>query len=56
MQDKIKELLESLAGSNMKVTITFEPAAGLTAEQVEEARKKGRQGQDIYFYNADLTL
>ena len=56
MQDKIKELLESLAGSNMKVTVTIEPVAGLTAEQVEKARQAGREGTDIYFGQPDSTL
>jgi len=40
----------------MKVTITLEPVAGLTAEQVEKARQAGREGTDIYFGQPDSTL
>jgi len=40
----------------MKVTVTIEPVAGLTAEQVEQARKAGREGTDIYFSKPDSTL
>lgn len=56
MQETLKQLLESLATSNMKITVTIEPNNGLTGSQVEEARQKGRQGQDIYFKNTDSTL
>jgi hypothetical protein len=56
MQQTLKQLLESLATSNMKITVTIEPNNGLTGSQVEEARQKGRLGQDIYFKNTDSTL
>ena len=56
MQQTLKQLLESLATSNMKITVTIEPNNGLTGSQVEEAREKGRLGQDIYFKNTDSTL
>jgi hypothetical protein len=59
-QSQIKEtlqtLLESLVSSNAKITITIEPNNGLTGSQIEEAREKGRLGQDIYFKNTDSTL
>lgn len=49
-QETLKTLLESLVSSNAKITITIEPNNGLTGSQIEEARKKGREGQDIYWY------
>ena len=55
-QEILQTLLESLAGSNMKVTVTIEPVSGLTAEQVEKARQAGREGTDIYFGQPDSTL
>jgi hypothetical protein len=55
-QETLKTLLESLVSSNAKITITIEPNNGLTGSQIEEAREKGRLGQDIYFKNTDSTL
>lgn len=48
-------LLESLANSNVKVTITIEPNNGLTGSQVEEARKAGRENSIISFAENDNT-
>lgn len=45
--ETLSTLLESLVKSNSKITITIEPNNGLTAEQVDKARAKGREGQDI---------
>jgi hypothetical protein len=47
-EDLIK-LLDSLKDSNMKITITIEPKGGLTAEEVEKARKAGHEGKEIQF-------
>jgi len=56
MLDKLQQILKEITNSNMKITVTIEPNNGLTGSQVEEARQKGRQGQDIYFKNTDSTL
>lgn len=47
MQENLEQLLKSLVGSDMKITITIEPSKGLTAEQVEKARKAGHEGKEI---------
>ena len=47
MQETLQTLLESLVNKGIKVTITFEPKLGLTAEEVDKARKAGFEGKDI---------
>jgi len=54
--EALRILSESLANSNMKISITIEPNNGLTGSQVEQARQKGRAGENIYFTNTDTTL
>jgi hypothetical protein len=53
--EALTTLLESLANSNIKVTITIEPNNGLTGSQVEEARKAGRENSIISFAENDNT-
>jgi hypothetical protein len=40
----------------IRESITIEPNNGLTGSQVEQARQKGRAGENIYFTNTDTTL
>lgn len=47
--EDLKKLLEMVLGSDKKVTITIEPNIGLNGSQIEEARKKGREGDEIRF-------
>lgn len=49
IQEICKILSESLENNNTKITIIIEPANGLTAEQIEQARKAGHEGKDVYF-------
>jgi hypothetical protein len=53
--EALKTLLESLASSNVKVTITIEPNGGLSGSQVEEARRAGRENSIISFAENDNT-
>ena len=48
-KELLKELINELIDSDKKITITIEPNNGLSGSQVEEARKKGREGDEIRF-------
>ena len=56
MENKLVEAIRELINSNMKISITIEPNNGITGSQVEQARQKGRAGENIYFTNTDTTL
>lgn len=45
----LEELVKSLLGSDKKITITIEPNNGLDGSQIEEARRAGREGDEISF-------
>jgi hypothetical protein len=47
MYENLEQLLKSLVGNDKKITITIEPANGMTAEQIEKARKAGHEGKEI---------
>lgn len=48
-KELLKELINELIDSDKKITITIEPNIGLNGSQIEEARKKGREGDEIRF-------
>lgn len=49
MEEIWQKLYEYSQENNLKITITMEPKGGLTAEEVEKARKAGHEGKEIHF-------